>query len=282
MRENVWESWTRKNFDVDRYIYHYTSFETAIKIIYNDTLLLSTLSRTNDTSEQKLRINCDKFKDGLSQEQISLFEKYWEDWSINSKLICFSRDRKKEDITMSFKTDPFDMTGRGFALPRMWAQYARNNSGVCFVISRDEFERKVLELYPEAICKNVKYYHWVNRLELSENTVNELVKIINHNPDTEYAQTFLRENVEFADYLFFSKLSDWEGENEYRVLVPNSKDKTFFVDGIYDCLKGIVVGEKMDEAQLRAIISLMSSSIPVRKVSFQLHRCSVSNVGNRI
>ena len=36
--------------------------------------------------------------------------------------------------TNSEKIKYNDYTGRGFSLPRMWAQYANNNDGVCFVL----------------------------------------------------------------------------------------------------------------------------------------------------
>lgn len=39
-----------------KYLYHYTSFEKAIKIIYSEQLWFSSITKTNDTTESKVRI----------------------------------------------------------------------------------------------------------------------------------------------------------------------------------------------------------------------------------
>ena len=56
MEFDIWKPLYVDEFDCDKYLYHYTSFETAIKIIYSNQLLFSLIGRTNDTSESKMKI----------------------------------------------------------------------------------------------------------------------------------------------------------------------------------------------------------------------------------
>lgn len=142
MKSNVWSALWISQFDPDEYLYHYTTFETAIKILYSDKFRFSPLSKTNDTTEQKLRIRYAFEVQEEQRENISIFEKYWLNWTTNSKLLCFSQDRSKS-LSGKFN-NRFDVSGRGFALPRMWAQYAGKNSGVCFVVRKKPFVQKAI------------------------------------------------------------------------------------------------------------------------------------------
>lgn len=282
MKPNVWEAWWREHFDLDEYLYHYTTFDTALKILHSDKFQFSPLSKTNDTTEQKLRISY-AFSARDRREDIADFEKYWLSWSANSKLLCFSQDRPKDPLSSAARFhNIFDMRGRGFALPRMWAQYADKNSGVCLIIRKKPFIEKVSKIYPESICRAVSYFDWSDSYEISESLFLRLLEIIRHNPTTGYAPTFLRDNPEFAQYSYFSKLKDWEGESEYRILLPNSdaQHPYLYMEGVKTYLAGIVLGEYIDDSKIYAIKSILSSTIPIRKIIFELSRCSVANVSS--
>lgn len=279
MRSNVWCAWWRDRFNVDEYIYHYTSFETALKILYSDKFQFSPLSKTNDTTEQKLRISYD-FRMTERQKQNSIhFERYWSSWATNSKLLCFSQDRSKDisPVTQNFN-DISDVSGRGFALPRMWAQYASNNSGVCFIVRKKPLINKVCKIYPESICQSVSYFDWSESFKIPEKLFTDFTEIVMHNPTTGYATTFLKDNPEFANYSFFSKLKDWEGEKEYRILLPNANEQYLYIEGIRNYLAGIVLGERMDNAEISTLKTILPATIPIRRITFELKRCSVVNV----
>lgn len=279
---NVWSAWSRKEFDASKYVYHYTTFETALKILYSDKFRFSSLSRTNDTSEQKLRIRyAFPIGEKLKADRMS-FEKYWLEWATHSKLLCFSQDTEKQpNIPCPEITDIFDVRGRGFALPRMWAQYAKNNSGMCFILKKNILVDKVKEFYPEAICKSVSYYDWSAHFDISEELFRKFVKIIEHNPKSGHATTFLQENPEFAEYSFFSKLKDWEGEKEYRILLPNSDEGYLYIEGVKEQLAGVVLGEQMEEAQVWLLSEILPSTIPLRQISFELNRCELKHIKSK-
>lgn len=138
MNLDVWKPIYADAFDSNKYLYHYTSAETAIKIIHSDNLLFSGINKTNDTSEAKMRlyfthgniVNTEQY-----HKKVNAISKYFKQYKDFVQLLCFSMDtrvnetaRKKYAATASSKKDIYyDVTGRGFALPRMWAQYAQNN-----------------------------------------------------------------------------------------------------------------------------------------------------------
>lgn len=275
--KNVWCAGWRSGFDPDEYIYHYTSFETALKIIFSDQFRLSPLCKMNDTTEQKTRLNYNFSTKGRKND-IEKFEKYWSNWSANSKLLCFSRDLSKEE-QLKYKSDAFDVGGRGFALPRMWAQYAKNNSGICLIIRKSEFEDIVLSTFPHAICKNVTYWEGNAGCDISVSLFEELLNVVEHDPNSTYAETFLHSNHLFTDYSYFSKLKDWENEHEYRIFVPHIKNEYLYVGGVRSCLAGLVVGEQFDNSLLCAVsLAATQFDIPIRRIVFGLRRCSIESI----
>lgn len=279
MKTNVWSAWWRNEFDAGEYIYHYTKFENALKILHSNQFRLSPLSETNDTTEQKVRIVYDlPFSKDYRKQDFDMVEEYWEKWTSNSKLMCFSQDIPKRKSKSYRNTDPFDIKERGFALPRMWAQYANNNCGICFIIHKDEFLKKIKYVYPESICKNVSYYNLTDGFKISEDAFEQQYEIIKNNPRTHYASSFVHESTDFANYYYFSKYKDWEGEREFRVLIPSDDSKCLYVDDIKNLLAGLVVGEYMDPAMICAIKSMLPDKIPMRKIVFGLKRCSVESI----
>ena len=52
----VWNTWHDEHFDCDEYLYHYTSFEKTCKILFYNSLRFSTITRTNDTIEAKIKL----------------------------------------------------------------------------------------------------------------------------------------------------------------------------------------------------------------------------------
>ena len=81
------------------------------------------------------------------------------------QLLCFSMDKEKQvvykGIAYTKEDERFfiDMSGRGFALPRMWSQYADNNCGVCLVIDKGKFENELAKRYDivKIHCGRVDY-----------------------------------------------------------------------------------------------------------------------------
>lgn len=124
----AWFTVFDEEFDSDKYLYHYTEFSKAFKILDGNCLKFSKINRTNDTLESKLKICFDKTNDnGFDYFQLSnLVQLFHEICSYNLQLLCFSMDKKCKNNNVDELTKYSDYSGRGFAMPRMWAQYSNN------------------------------------------------------------------------------------------------------------------------------------------------------------
>lgn len=276
MRNTIWYALSHIGFDPSQFLYHYTNFEAALKIIYYNKFRFSPLSHTNDTTEQKVRILYDFPVDESVRSDCELLEETWKRWMENSKLLCFSQDEQNSECVTT--ANRFDSTGRGFALPRMWAQYTQN-AGICFVIDKDSFLADVKRTFPMAICQEVHYCGSGQILKMSHDTFDEATMIIRHKaPD-------IITNIlpsELIDYLYFTKVLDWAGEHEFRVLIPDSESKTNYleIENVRKYIKGIVFGESCDDSKIYAINEITPATIAKRKIAFKMSQCSLENVSD--
>lgn len=278
MKDNVWAAQFRDSFNPQRYVYHYTSFETALKILYGDTFLFSPFSKTNDTAEQKSRVVYAFDVSGDMRNDISKFEEYWLRWIWNSQMLCFSRDRMDDNTPDSERPNRFEMSGRGFALPRMWAQYGETNSGVCLIIKKDELVKQVRDNYPSAITKNVNYLEWHERYPVTRELFDKIIKVVRNDYNTQFAPELLQQNPSFADHLFFAKNKDWSGENEFRIVIPYMYDTRLKIEGVKSMLAGIVVGENIPDAYVYALNAVTQDACKFRKIFFELTQCRIRGI----
>ena len=97
MKTDVWKTLYGDNFDTEKYLYHYTSIDNAINIIHSDSLLFSQISKTNDTSEAKMKLifSTDRIDNEKEyREKTELITKYFSDSNSVVQLLCFSMDIK--------------------------------------------------------------------------------------------------------------------------------------------------------------------------------------------
>lgn len=128
---NLWLTQFDPEFNRNMFLYHYTSFENACKILYDESLRFSSLSRSNDTLESKPKIKAKNINN--EQDLKRIFEHFDKINKSQIQLLCFSKDLSIEINQINPSKIYDDYTGRGFALPRMWAQYGHNNSGVSII-----------------------------------------------------------------------------------------------------------------------------------------------------
>ena len=119
-------------YKVDRtkYLYHYTSVEKAFKILYYKTLQFANITTTNDIFEQKPKLSFDE-TDLNTFDMVRTIQKYFLKEQNRVRILCFSQDYEKDINMDNLSRDQrrANVIGRGFALPRMWAQYSSNNEG---------------------------------------------------------------------------------------------------------------------------------------------------------
>lgn len=271
----LWSALNRKNFDPKLYLYHYTSFETALKILYSESFWLSPLSNTNDTTEQKCRVSYAFRRTDEMNNLITCFENEWKKLVSNSKLLCFCQDHKKPSNTKETGYSIFDVSGRGFALPRMWAQYS-NNDGVCIIVEKSKLLDLVNESFPNAIFQPVRYRTENNRFEFSEESLRHVCKIIKAQHNVEVVSSFLKNIDGFINYAFFTKSNDWSNECEFRIFVPTSEPGYLHLEDVQSCIAGIVVGERIDESK-SYVLQKIWPKIKMRRIVFEPSRCTLEN-----
>ncbi len=293
MSFDIWKPLYVDRFDYEKYLYHYTNFETAIKIICSNELLFSSINRTNDTSESKIKI-CfeykDTFKESSYKEMVYKISSYFKKYTQIVQLLCFStdvkiseNDKQKYLHAIGSKDQYYDVSGRGFALPRMWAQYANNNEGVCFIFNRKKLLKQVEKKIAFTKSGSVKYKrffdNYIIRTDKMESLYDKITLVAN---GTLTLLDMIQNDKDFLTYNFFEKLDDWKNEHEYRIIALIDKkdnlDCRIPIVEMSSYLEGIVIGEKMDIAYEKTIKLLVESKCKkcdVKRIRFDNRVCKL-------
>lgn len=171
----------RKLRGKDKYkrIYHFTSFESFVKIWLSKELLFSELEKVNDLFE----INKVFFAESFVQMPL---------------MVAF-QDLINSYRQVSFTMD-YDSYIKGCMSTAMWGLYGNKTNGVCIEI---DFEKLILPKHciyrPITYVKTLPKYI---RLDSSLTCIADLRK-------------FIKKNIQ---QIFFKKLDSWKPENEYRII----------------------------------------------------------------
>lgn len=228
--------------DSEKYLYHYTSAETAINaILKNRTLMFSTYTETNDPKERKGWL----FDFGTNEQRdlgiyMQTEQSGWLSGAFKSKtlLACFTRDEGA--LTGNHISD---IALRGFCKPRMWAQYGGKHKGVCLVFSRERLHQLIDEQFSSdylIASGPVKYVDRSVMNNLNEQQYTIDVDLLENVGRDTYFKMHLR-----AHYrrLFFEKMTDWRGENEWSWIVFSEAAEPLFLN-FKDALVGVFFGEE--------------------------------------
>ena len=224
--------WSPLNkIDSNIYLYHYTTIEKAFKILYYKTLRFSNITKTNDIFEQKPKLSFDYNDPGI-YDTIKEIQEFFFNQQKRIKILCFSRDCQEsvnfDDLSKDQKRA--NVIGRGFALPRMWAQYSSNNEGVCFIINKQKLINKILNDEIFCIYNDVKYVDSFNTYPIENNYLIKLGKIIKSD-SIDILYELMKNDRKFVTFNYFTKLDDWKSENEYRVLtMTNDRNYNRFIE----------------------------------------------------
>ena len=172
---------SRKLIGEERYkkLYHYTSFDSFVKIWLNQNLKYSPLSNVNDILEVDFETAV------INSDRIDLCRRLNE-YRLSYKQISFTMD--------------YDSALKGCMSPMMWGLYADKRKGVCIELDYDKIH------FSESTLRDVVSY---KKYLKKQNIVDE--KIETEKGLEEYVKKHQKR-------LFFTKQKSWEGENEYRVL----------------------------------------------------------------
>jgi hypothetical protein len=220
--------------EIDRYVYHYTTWEVLVAHILPTGLLrLGPFHGTSDPYEFK---HWHTISTGVADgTPIDRSHKATYDlWDLKdrSNLIAFARDDES-----GWQNDIYR---RGFSRTPMWAHYAEKFLGVCLVFEKAPFIDAVRAEFSDS---SDRVYDGPVTYKLPPKTHDAYT--INMNRVAAIGvEDFILEHVDrFEKELFFSKQEDWAYEREYRVVVICSNPGELFLD-IKSLLRGVVLGER--------------------------------------
>lgn len=225
-------------------IYHYTSAETLIDhILPTQKIILRQLKHMNDPRESKewpLRFYA-LTQSGYENFDSNLFDycsKYITETTNVLSTVIDSPKISDEDIID-------DVSQTGFGHPRMWAQYAKNHTGVCLVIDKTKFQKEM----ENSFGKNNVFHGMINYLETPIGFNQEAYTISD-------LEAFLKKGVEesldshikkhYSEF-FFTKHKDWRDENEYRWIFKGENLNNSVYVSIKESLVGIIFGDSISE-----------------------------------
>jgi hypothetical protein len=167
-----------------RKLYHYTSFESFVKIWLSQKILLGSIENVNDFMEYKHTVE------------------------VNNPC-CLPLTEAFNDVRMSFRQLSFTLDDdqmEGFKNPMMWGQYANKGRGVCM-----EFDFNKL------------YLNYKDKSEVFDGFVcykDKLPKLppINGIITRNDIRRYILRNKE---PIMFTKFTVWDAENEYRIVSDN-------------------------------------------------------------
>ena len=176
----------KEQFEKTEKLYHFTSFDTALKIIESNHLRYGRLNNMNDIHENDKIVlvdannhPTDKFPSDVLDELYDEIYKY--------RQISLTADDNEGDKD-------------GFDLHQMWGLYADKGEGVCLIFDKKELEKG---FGSATLHDRVSYDKTVDSYYISLSNTADKVSI---------------EIREHANEIFFHKRREWEHEQEYRLL----------------------------------------------------------------
>lgn len=200
-------------------LYHYTSFDTFVKIWLSKKLRFGVQKNLNDLNEANKYVSTVILKDSKT------------------------RIRKGLDAISDYKqislTKDYDSYTKGSMSPMMWGHYGDKSNGVCI-----ELDYKKLILEKDMFHREVKYIKYLK----------EPIDIPScFNSEIEFQKHIFKNKID----IFFTKLDDWKGENEYRIISKNHD----FLD-IENAISAIYVRNVLSDS-CKMAEKLIDNKIPV-------------------
>jgi hypothetical protein len=225
----------------DNAIYHFTTKETAIEyILNNQNLKFGVFSSTNDPLEYKDRLT-------------GIVGWGWEDKHDKAltEIISLVDDLIKSSLFLSFCMNQFQPFKYAYEKSRMWSQYGGNQSGVCLVFSKEQFEKDIKLEYSEKVyCEKISYFESPD--DFKYNVVSVDGADLENKGIDEIANSYLEE---YNKKFLFQKQADYKDENEYRVVVLNDKKASEQYFDIKKSLKYILLGDSFPKVYYELIKS---------------------------
>lgn len=198
-------------------LYHFTTIEKFAKIWVSKQIRFSEYKKMNDMFEKR--------KIWQFVKTSNSNKKYNTITAKNNLNVSNFPGKFRKELSayrqISFTVDSLE--AKGYALPMMWGQYAKNEDGVCI-----EFNKNKIKTNKDISCSSIKYAQEVPILPIPQDDINNHFNI----------RQFIEENKQV---LFFTKDFSWKEEHEFRMIRhTNVKSKEMFLP-IQDSINCIYV-----------------------------------------
>ncbi len=238
-------------------LYHYTKFEPFVSYILPELKLrFNPFSECNDPFE--FNISCILDVTQFTHMHYREIAKAYEMELNEYKFICFCKDKD-------------NLYPDGYKLPTMWAHYGQNHEGICIEIDSEKLDYS--RFVPGSIIKESVNYSKEN----SFNTINSYFPFQNIGETIEeYIQRGIKSSVKaWETTSLFTKLPDWQIENEYRIVHKSSDPKSEFLY-ISEAVTAIFLGvrassRKQDSEKLKILEKLIDEKNKNRDVKIVLN-----------
>ena len=206
----------REQFKQTEKLYHFTSFDTALKIIESNRLRFGRLDNMNDLHENDKLMFADANGQGIDEFPSDVLD------------TLYDEIYKYRQISLTADSVAGDKDG--FDLHQMWGLYADKGEGVCLVFDKDELEKNYEMVN---IHKGRVKYNKTQELE-------SFVVSLSLHPETIPAEVKSQ-----ISKIFFHKRKEWEHEQEYRLMkrCPNSVREEYLYLG--HALKYVILTSKL-------------------------------------
>jgi len=237
----------------NKYLYHYTTVETAISyIIKSQTIKIGRYIKTNDPKEAKnwqFFIGTNENRDLGSYNMEELSKKVTYELKNKTNVVCFSKDNA--ELSGNHMEDIFK---RGFCKPRMWAQYGGNHTGVCLIFNKQKLNNEINSQFLSGyhiFSGSVVYKNRIIVEDISKSAYGVNIDYLERMEIKDYIKAHIYKHY---GRLFFEKALDWRDENEFRWVIFGDKEEDLYLE-YNDSLEGIVFGADTLEKNISMIVS---------------------------
>lgn len=215
-------------------LYHYTSFDTFVKIWLSQQLRYSPVTNVNDIQEAESSISAPSF---------------------NQMPIIYAYNEIRQSYKQISFTMDFDRSMKGCMSPMMWGHYGDKRKGVCI-----EIDYEKLNIPNTCFASPVKYKTILNKSTILDSDIYTIKQI------HKYIKSHKKD-------IFFTKQKCWEGENEYRIVSNTDEylDISGAISAVYltscdsnECIfVEKLVGDKIDVKYLHYVGSPNNKAVPI-------------------
>ncbi len=219
-------------------LYHFTSFDTALKIIESNRLRFGRLNNMNDIHENDKIVFTDANNQPINEFKTDLLD------------VLYDEIYKYRQI--SFTADDEESGKNGFDLHQMWGLYANKGEGICLVFDKQELQKSF---------EKSNYHH--NRVNYDDTKDLESYVISN----AQSYEEVLEEVKNRISDIFFHKRKEWEHEQEYRLIkkCPNPTKEEYLFLG--HALKFVILSSRLlNNDKIRYSMNIKTIKEKVKKV----------------